>query len=100
MNADELWSICTLNFFCGLHLLVGMADAASTTLLQWEQAHFEESVGAAAFSNTFKKSNLELFALFKQQVRLSVSMLVNKVVYTNCLPHFVVLEKSVSVFLR
>ena len=32
----------TLNFFfCGMHVLVGMADTASATLYQWEATHFE-----------------------------------------------------------
>lgn len=56
MSTDEQQSVSTLNnFFCGLHLLVGMADTASSTLLQWEQTYFEESVGAAALSNAFKR---------------------------------------------
>ena len=29
-------------FFCGLHLLVGIADTAASTLLQWEATHFSE----------------------------------------------------------
>ena len=45
MNTDEQQSIGTLNnFFCGLHLLVGMADTASSVLLQWEQAHTLKNV--------------------------------------------------------
>ena len=28
--------------FCGLYLLVGMADTAASTLLQWETTHFSE----------------------------------------------------------
>ena len=48
LNVEEQQSISTLNnFFCSLHLLVGMADTASSTLLQWERSHFEGSVGAA-----------------------------------------------------
>ena len=35
------------NFFCGMHLLVGMADTTSSTLLQWENTHFEAPIGAA-----------------------------------------------------
>lgn len=30
-----------------MHLLVGMADTASSTLLQWESTHFEGTVGPA-----------------------------------------------------
>ena len=29
------------NFFCGMHLIVGIADIASSTLVQSESAHFE-----------------------------------------------------------
>lgn len=41
---------------CGLHLLVGMADVAAITLLEWESTRFEGAVGAAALSLCFKKS--------------------------------------------
>ena len=36
------------NFFCGMHVLVGIADTTSSTLQQWETAHFETPAGAAA----------------------------------------------------
>ncbi|XP_065893139.1 uncharacterized protein [Dysidea avara] len=66
MNTDEQQSIGTLNnFFCGLHLLVGMADTASSALLQWEQAHFEECVGASALPNSFKKSESGVIRLVR-----------------------------------
>ena len=42
MTPDEQNSISTLNnFFCGMHVLVGMADSASSVLLRWETAHFD-----------------------------------------------------------
>jgi len=66
MNVDEQQSIGTLNnFFCGLHLLVGMADTASSALLQWEQAHFEECVGASALPNAFKKTESGVIRLVR-----------------------------------
>jgi len=66
MNTNEQQSIGTLNnFFCGLHLLVGMADTASSSLLQWEQAHFEECVGASALPNAFKKSESGVIRLVR-----------------------------------
>ena len=41
MTPDEQSSMSTLNnFFCGMHVLVGMADAASSALLRWEISHF------------------------------------------------------------
>lgn len=41
------------NFFCGMHVLVGMADTTSTTLKEWENAHFgTPTVGAAATVST------------------------------------------------
>ena len=41
MTPDERSSMSTLNnFFCGMHVLVGMADAASSALLRWEISHF------------------------------------------------------------
>ena len=42
--------------FSGLHLLVGMADTASSTLLQWELAHFENC--AVTFFGGAKKSDM------------------------------------------
>ena len=57
MTPKEQGSISTLNnFFCGMHLLVGMADVVSSVLLQWETMHFAESVGAAAHSMYVRKS--------------------------------------------
>ena len=48
MTPDEQGSISTLNnFFCGMHVVVGMADTVSSVLLRWESAHFDKSVGAA-----------------------------------------------------
>ena len=44
------------NFFCGMHVLVGMADATSSTLIQWEHTHFDAPVGAAASVITASKS--------------------------------------------
>ena len=44
LSTEEQSSMSYLNnFFCGLHLLVGMADAAASVLLQWEAAHFSEN---------------------------------------------------------
>ena len=57
MTPEEQGSISTLNnFFCGMHLLVGMADVVSSVLLQWETMHFAESVGAAAHCTYVRKS--------------------------------------------
>ena len=36
------------NFFCSMHVLVGMADTTSSSLLTWEKTHFETPTGAAA----------------------------------------------------
>ena len=56
LNFEEQQSISTLNnFFCSLHLLVGIADTASSTLLQWEQSHFEGSVGTAILLGGVKR---------------------------------------------
>ena len=53
LGKDEQQGISTLNnFFCGLHLLKGMADVASSTLLQWELTHFEGTVGAFMITRT------------------------------------------------
>ena len=67
LGGDEQQSISTLNnFFCGLHLLVGMADVASSTLLHWELTHFEGTVGAAAlFSSTTRQSESGIVHLIR-----------------------------------
>lgn len=58
MTVEEQNSIGTLNnFFCGLHLLVGLAETTFSTLLQWEITHFKEAVGAATFLHFTQKSN-------------------------------------------
>ena len=57
MTPDEQGSISTLNnFFCGMHVVVGMADTASSVLLRWESMHFDRSVGAAVSCAFVKKS--------------------------------------------
>ena len=38
------------SFFCGMHLVVGMADTAASTLKEWEEIHFEAPQGAAVFA--------------------------------------------------
>ena len=45
LSVDEQSNLSSLNnFFCGMHVVVGMADTASSTLLQWENTHFGTSV--------------------------------------------------------
>ena len=42
LSEEEKQQIASLNnFFCGMHLLVGMADTAARVLLQWEKVHIE-----------------------------------------------------------
>ena len=67
LGEDEQHSISTLNrFFCGLHLLVGMADVASSTSLQWELTHFEATVGATTlFSTTIRQSESGIVRLIR-----------------------------------
>ena len=44
LSAEEQGELgCLNNFFCGMHVIVGMADVASSTLLQWETSHFQSS---------------------------------------------------------
>ena len=33
------------NFFCSMHILVGMADTTSSSLLTWEKTHFKTPAG-------------------------------------------------------
>ena len=49
LSEEEKESLSTLNnFFCGMHLVVGLADTAASTLMEWEDLQFKEPVGAAA----------------------------------------------------
>ena len=57
MTPEQQSSVSTLNnFFGGMHLLVGMADTASSTLLQWKLNHFEGTEGPAGTSVLVRKS--------------------------------------------
>ena len=60
---DQLSSLN--NFFCGMHVLVGMADTASSTLLLWENAHFESTVGAATAIGGYTKSESGIVRLIR-----------------------------------
>ena len=43
LSEDEQLHLSSLNnFFCGMHLTVGMTDCVLSTLLQWENTHFDE----------------------------------------------------------
>ena len=55
-QAEQDQLSCLNNFFCGMHVLVGMADTTSSTLLQWESTHFDSPVGAVASVITASKS--------------------------------------------
>ena len=56
LSHDEQAQISNLNnFFCGLHLLVGMADASAAVLLQWEEANSDMPLGAAARPGHFER---------------------------------------------
>ena len=57
LSPDKLVLIGNLNnFFCGLHLLVGMADTAAAVLVQWEEANSETPLGAAARPGHFERN--------------------------------------------
>ena len=60
---DQLSSLN--NFFCGMHVLVGMADTTSSTLLQWENTHFDSPVGAAASVITASKTESGIVRLVR-----------------------------------
>ena len=66
MTPDEQGSISTLNnFFCGMHVVVGMADTVSSVLLRWESAHFDKSVGAAVSCAFVKKTESGIVRLVR-----------------------------------
>ena len=57
LSEEEKESLSTLNnFFCGMHLVVGLADTAASTLMEWEDLQFKEPVGAAAISGGIASS--------------------------------------------
>lgn len=56
LSQAEQDRLSLLNNFCGMHVLVGMADTTSSTLLQWENTHFDSPVGAAASVITASKT--------------------------------------------
>ena len=61
---EEQNSMCTLNnFYCGMHVLVGMADTAASTLLEWETNHFEDSgkpAGPSVLANKSESGTVRL----------------------------------------
>ena len=66
MTPDEQSSISSLNnFFCGMHVVVGMADTTSSVLLRWESVHFDTSVGAAASYAFTRKSESGIVRLIR-----------------------------------
>ena len=61
LSIDEKQRMSSLNnFSCTLHLLV-----ASSTLLQWELIHFQNSVGAATLFSGTKKSESGIIRLVR-----------------------------------
>lgn len=55
MTLDEQTSMTTMNnFFCGMHLIVGIADVAASTLVLWESSHFE---GNPPFQSKFSRKS-------------------------------------------
>ena len=66
LSASEQEHMSSLNnFFCGMHVLVGMADATSSTLVQWENTHFDAPVGASASIVTANKSEAGIVRLVR-----------------------------------
>ena len=48
LSVQEQGELASLNnFFCGMHVIVGMADTASSTLHQWETSHFGHCSGGS-----------------------------------------------------
>ena len=53
LSADEQLNFSTLNnFFCGMHVIVGMADTASSTLLHWESIQLDAPHGPVMVQKT------------------------------------------------
>ena len=45
LSIDEQSNLSSFNnHFCEMHVIVGLADAASATLLDWEKTHFDPSI--------------------------------------------------------
>ena len=64
-QAEQDQLSCLNNFFCGMHVLVGMADATSSTLLQWETTRFDSPAGAAVSTITASKSEAGIVRLVR-----------------------------------
>ena len=57
LSTDERTNLASLNsFFCGMHLVVGMADTAAATVKEWESVHFESPQGAASLPKVFARN--------------------------------------------
>ena len=66
LTATEQDHVSTLNnFFCGMHVLVGMADTTSKTLLHWESAHFDSTVGSTRTGAGFPSSESGVVRLIR-----------------------------------
>ena len=64
LSASEQEHMSSLNnFFCGMHVLVGMADATSSTLVQRESTHLDAPVGASASVVTASQSEARIVRL-------------------------------------
>ena len=72
MTLDEETSMTTMNnLFCSMHI-VGIADVAASTLVQWESPHFEEN---PPFQSKFsRKSESGMVRLIRTTCKASMAM--------------------------
>ena len=80
LTPREQAKISNLNhFFCGMHLVVGMADTAASTLKEWESAHFESPQGAAALPKAFTRSEAGgcMHALHKKSINDYIAIILH-----------------------
>jgi len=61
LSSDEQQQVSSLNnFFCGLHLLVGMADTASSVLCHWEAANVTSTIGSGVIVQKSESGTVQL----------------------------------------
>ena len=61
MSLEEQQQVSLLNnFFCGLYLIVGMADTASSVLRHWETANVTSTTGSGVIVRKSESDTVRL----------------------------------------
>ena len=67
LSSEQQSSIVKMNnFFCGLHLIVGLADQSQACLSKWEDVHFEgQTFGATELPLIYDTSESRVFRMLR-----------------------------------